>query len=531
MEGRTSVFLINDTSDPVPCAIWEPVEPWQEVRDGTTWKRTEAASLGCGNIPPPEDLGAGQFLGFRVRDPMSGDVEGEIRYCIDPGGMKPLVTSGIQGRFSSRLFDMAGRSASEFELAVESDFRDGIRGNWKYCTIAKTPEQLVALLELVRESEEFCRLRSALSEWLKQRPDGGMKIASEEFARAMASISASRWGEGPDEQAFFRSALGALRQTDQPPGYGAPAKFREIVWTTFGMRRKSLRLGGINPERYERLQVIHQSGNPWGAGANEVSELLNLAEADLASESKATRNAAAGFLADSWMGEEIYPTDRYRALLRSEFPEGRKAGVLGLLGRKHRDETIKWLGEHYMSLGEHLLPVWNRLQDRDRPLEEWELPIAAHLLEIRPLSTVVSLRPRCELDGRGLKGDLPIPLRIPIRSYLLNEAREKSVTGPQPDSLGKGRRRVWTVSLENNPNFVATALAVLAHWNNEDDTDLIRAFLDHPGASYTPETKTTERKRYVVRKAAARLLEARKEIVSEDVVFEEIVPLLPVERE
>jgi hypothetical protein len=522
--GRIAVYIINASGKPVPGLDYELTHVWQEVRDGETWKRTEALGLGCGTVAPPKALAAGHTLIRTATDPAIGDVEGDLRYCLSVPGGRPIASQVIRGKFSSQAYEEAAYGSNHLEHSIWIDFRNGVRLNsWEGCILARNHEEMAACVELMRVYDESSSLRGAIRDWLQESrgKTKGQHGELEVFEASLRRSLASPWEHAADEHRFFVHCLGLLSADNtSAKEYGTRGNCRAVVWRCLGNWQQSS-FTQVNPERFDQLAACAVMGNPWRADTKEMSSMIEMAEADIRSNDPAIRDAAGRFLTGKWISAGLYDNERYRKLLTIDSCVARRTALLGLAGRNLRSEAIEWLGIHYETLGTELIWVWNTLWHRDDPLAHWEIPIAKHLPQHDPLHAFFQLNSRYMLGGPSPKWELPVELREPVREYLIRESRERKVVGqklPTRDSEGVTARYEPETF---HPQYLAEGLTILAHWKIPEDTDVLRSFLDHPAAGYSRHDKVTENKFYTVRERALALLKARRETTPENLVLRE----------
>ena len=526
--GRIAVYIINATDKPAPGLDFEPTQVWQEVLDGDTWKRTRPIELGCGNVSPPKDLMAGHALIRTAEDPAVGDLEGDLRYCLDFHSGRPIVSQVIRGRYSSRDFQIAGRGQNRLETSLLRDLEDGIsRGNWNQCQLAENHDEFATAVELLRFYDEARALRNALRQWLgsPQQSAGPSKREPEGFRDRLRKSLESPWRKSVSEREFFTHCLKLLAGPAETKAHGSSGKPRVMIWRCLNVFRERSVLETINPERHDQLESYRVTGNPWEAGVAEMSSIVTLAETDLASKDPPLQSQAGWFLSQRWVTKELFPDARLRKLLESGSSVAKRTALLMLNGWNQRDEAIGWLGDHYDQLeAADLTWVWHVLWERDKPLAPWETPIAKRLLDQQPWVAFSLLYDRVGSGARPAISKLPVELRTPVRKYLQQEAKERKVRGERmPQSNGDGR--LTKIDKERgNPGQLEAGLALLASWEMPEDTELIQAFLTHPVAGYSRKDEVTETKFYTVREKAALLLKNRGVATPPGVILKEEIP-------
>lgn len=514
--GRIAVYLINATDQPLKWADSVTLRCFLEVRDSGQWRACESYLADCGNNPPPKDLPPGYGKIFVALDPSVGDATGELRYCVTLFEGGPVVSASFPGKYNSQKLEEA-----TFPGRAGAAILNGLHGkDWSdsWWSVAHTPEECLAAAELDRCEGGFTTTHSALVRW-KDRNLPGDEMAR---CRVVSSELLGRpWYPEIDGSRLIQRCLLALDPgAGERAEFGSPEHCRATIWRYLKSNRRRIELF-INPERWEQMKRNQLSDNPWGADRESVSALVQEALASLHSPRPDEREAVAEFLRDSWITAVYWPDDSCWKVFEKGVPRAKIAALHALERRGKRAEAGKWLADHRMNLSRSLGVYWETLADRAGDFADWEIPVAAHVLESSPLEASSILLNRLHaFRPDGGKNKLPDALQAPLRAFLVEEAYTKRFKGkPYEATKAVSKRNSYEDSASQ---YLGEALKVLASLENPEDTPLLRSFLDHPAAGYGEGSKGVIRF-YGVRTTAAQLLKARGEQIPSDVIFEEIV--------
>ncbi len=524
--GLIAVYLANATDKAVHGADSNYAHCFLEVRDGNRWRACERFSRECGTgIPDPEDLQPGHARIFLGTDPNRGNMAGELRFCLVLPHVRPVVSAPFHGRFSSERFEEADLLLNSLSMTITHGLDGkgwGKADGGSPIGIARSPEECLAAAELDRCYDESSATRSALIRWQAGNFPG------DEMSRCRAALEAllkRPWDRQQDTSALFERCFTALsRRGGGDAEFGSPERCRAMVWRYlrgFGVPNIEVL---INPERWDRLEVIRLSGNPWGVDQNQAIALVEEAITSLRSSDRDERDAAGAYLCDGRITPVHLPDKRCWAVLERDVDTARYAAISALSRREKRQQAGQWLAEHRELPGLKLASLWEAASGSTKEFADWEVQVALRLLETSPLEATQVLKSRCVAlaDAGGKK--LPIELREPLRRFLADEAEAKRLGGLPPPKPAEDSN---AGSQTGDPRYFEpvklwNSLFVLAAWNDPADTPLLINYLAHPAASFsTSEQKVT--RRYEVRRAAAQFLKERNEIVPDGVVFEEPV--------
>lgn len=513
-----ATYIVNDSGQPVPALDYELTRVWKEARLGETWKRTDEVGFGCGTVDPPKDLAAGHFLIETATSSLVGEHEGEIRYCLHVPGGPPVVSQTFQGKFSLKGIDEGFANVSPIEEILLRDLDDGFtRASWAQGTLAKSPDEFLAALELIRNYSTCELLRNQLRNALTKAPP-----LQEAFREELLEILNRPWPDHTQENVLFDQCLRKLSSADDDSGPKSE-NATLINWRVLNLRLRNGAFENVNPERYTQLQQLAASGNPWGADQRSVKKLISLALLAVEKNSKYA-SFAGNLLTSDWLTKQQLPDDQVDRLFGLGSPIAKQTALL-VQASRDREKAIRQFSAIFKDLPDHFGTVWYRLANHKRPLEDWELPLFIHLLRTKPLSAYSALSSRYNRHtSAALSLSLPDELLPLFREQLLKEATRPKVLGSiLPEYDGDGRL-IRHDPETYNPYALSDGLSLLGRWEDPADTELIRKFLQHPGASYSRQDKATETKFYTVRERACRILKERNEPVPAEIVLKENIP-------
>jgi len=332
--GRIAIYLVNATDEGVKGV--DPNDPYcfLEVKDGNRWRACERFRPGCGtgfSFSDPAGLKGRNAAIFFGTDPSQGDLSGELRFCTTFEGVRPIVSASFRGRYSSERFKTASLPQTPASESITNGLADMIAGkadNGPPLGIARSPEEYIAAAELERCYDESIATKAALIRW-QEHP------SSAECRTALTTLLQRPWDQQLNAPALFERCFTALTHRDaKHVDSGSPERCRAMVWRYLSEFRSEWHELLINPERWDQLEKIRQSGNPWGVDDKLVATLVEEAITSLRSTDPDEREAASVFLNKSWITEVHLPDERCKFLLDHESANARKAGSDALSRRK-----------------------------------------------------------------------------------------------------------------------------------------------------------------------------------------------------
>jgi len=298
--GKIAVYLINATELPLPGADSVTLQCFQEIKEGDQWRICEVYVPGCGNNPEPKDLPPGHAKIYSATDPALGDAAGELRYCIGGLWSLPVASASLSGRYGSQTLADAtpwGRAG----MAI----RNGLEGKgWvetpdsPELSAARSPVECLAMAELERCLGGFTTTSSELARWKESGLPGEEMARCQTVAKELLNLPWPRQEEGA--RLIDRCLKALAPRAAGHASFGSPEQCRAMIWRYLGNRRR-LPLVFVNPESAERMKKNAASGNPWGADQASIEALLREAEKSRESGLPDEREAAAAFLASSWI--------------------------------------------------------------------------------------------------------------------------------------------------------------------------------------------------------------------------------------
>jgi len=523
--GIIAVYLANATDQVIEGADSNHAHCFLEVKDGNRWRSCDRFSPGCGTgTPAPQDLPAKHATIFLGTNPNLGDMTGEMRFCITLPHARPVVSASFQGRFSSKRFE----EATPHTRPVTESIVNGLAGkdqndanNELRLRIARSPEEYIAAGELERCHDESGPTKAALIRWQ------ATALAGDDMAQcrtALTSLLERPWTHQLDAPALFERCFTALTHDGGKMEFGSPERCRAMTWRYLSAFRSEWLEVFINPERWDQLETIRHSGNPWGVDQKRVAILVEEAVASLRSPDPGEREAAGTFLNGYWITEKHLPDERCWFVLDHDVASARKGAIAALARRGNHRQVGKWLVDHRDLAGLNLAALWEAAREDRKQFADWELPVALKLLETSPLDTARTLAVRSALIKEAGGRPLPIELLPPLRRFLEEEAKAKRLIGlppPEPGESGTNGPRACDPR-GREPERLRSALYALAAWEDPADTALLKSYLTHPAALYSTSDQRVTR-HYDIRSVAAHLLKERNEKVPDGIVFEEPV--------
>jgi hypothetical protein len=295
-----AVYLANGSEKALRGADTNYAHCFLEVKDGNRWRACQRFIPGCmsGGIPEPEQLQPRFAKIFLGTNPNQGDMAGELRFCLVLPDVRPIVSASFQGRFSSKRFEEAAPRASPVSKAIADGFADkGLKtaNDGSPRGLARSPEEYIAAAELERCYDESSATRTALIRWQASAAAAGEEKAA--CRKAVAVLLERPWDRQQDASALFERCFTALtRKGGGNMDFGSPERCRAMVWRYLCEFRSSWLEVFINPERWDQLEAIRQSGNPWGVEQKRIAALVEEATASLRSTDPEEREAADIFI-------------------------------------------------------------------------------------------------------------------------------------------------------------------------------------------------------------------------------------------
>ena len=294
-----AVYLANGSEQELRGADTNYAHCFLEVKDGNRWRACERFTPGCftGEFPEPERLPAGLAKIFLGINPNQGDMTGELRFCIVLPGVRPIVSASFQGRFSSKRFEEAAPRPAPVSQSIVDGLADMIAGkanDGSRRRIAHSPEEYIAAAELERCYDESSATKTAVIRWQATLQ------ADEEMTacrKTVAALLERPWNRQKDARALFDRCFTALTRHDGGNAdFGSPERCRAMVWRYLSEFRSEWHEVFINPERWDQLEAIQRSRNPWGVDKKLITTLVEEATASLRSLDPEERKAADTFL-------------------------------------------------------------------------------------------------------------------------------------------------------------------------------------------------------------------------------------------
>lgn len=522
--GFIVVYLVNATDQPMS----GDGTSIQEVLVGNKWKRTNPISIStCATgYVPPAPIGPHSALIFLQSDPSLGDLDGTLRYVVNIQGEVVIATAPFPGRFSSKEFDEAETWFDDPSCRLQERFPDGstIKANWNAGTQGRKCEELIAALHLARSYDEAKAVRRIATKWQQL-------LAKEQIMNpcreALRELLAMPWPLDRDEASLFVRCRQALTAADgQNWAYGAPERFKDVVWQYLTELDPHRDARWCNPERKAELDAIEASGNPWGVDHRDAIALVSLAAERLKSAPLAESEAAGRFLQESWIKDSHLPDTAVMSLLDIDSPHARRTALTMLVNRGKQEEASAWLARRHKELRKEMKVLLPLVQTFPAPFQAWQTECALGWMEDDFKGSLGYLLQYSERNKRREQAELPRELRAPILRFLEDEADQQRIkSDPLPTRDAQGKLR----NPEGGDIFariapLKIAVLVLVQWKDPADDELFKKLSAHPAAYY--EVSDDKASRYFeVRAFIVDTLKENKRAIPDGVVTREDVEI------
>lgn len=523
-EGRIAVYLINATDHP----IGGEGNPFQEVLVGGKWKKTHPISISTcamGYVAPPPIAPRSAII-FLQSDPSVGDLEGTLRYVVNLRGETVVASEPFKGRFPSKEFDAAdeGLDSPSFDPRKRIPFHSALMPGWTIETRARKCEEVIAALHLERSYDEATATRRAATRWQQLL---AKEVIEDPCRVALRELLATPWPLDHEEASLFNRCRQALTADEsQNWSYGAPERFRNVVWEYLADLTPDRGAQWCNPERKAELDVIRASGNPWGVDRADAVALLGLAAERLKSAPAEETEAAGRFLRGSWIKDSHFPDEAVRRLLEIDSPHARRTALTMLINRGKQEEASAWLAGHHRELRKEMKVLLPLVQTFPAPFQAWQTECALGWMKDDFKGALGYLLQYSERNKRREEAELPRELRAPILRFLEDEAdRQRIKSDPLPTRDAQGKLR----DPQGGDIFariapLKIAVLVLVQWKDPADDELFKKLSAHPAAYY--EVSDDKASRYFeVRAFIVDTLKENKRAIPDGVVTREDVEI------
>jgi hypothetical protein len=501
-----TIYLVNDTDLPISTFIPELKNPISQVKVADHWfSDEETGERSCGGpVSIPKDMPAKSALALGAWYCTKGDTEGKRRFVLY---LKNQVIFSEPIRGVCRMADLQGILDDESSPFLTFDMQDRLfLKQWGGVGCARSSEEFVAMLELIRNQGMVISQRRNLLDWI-----GGQKSKtniSPELARAingMANVLEKPWLVYNDPQKLINRSLIALggKKSDQ---YGTPEKCRSMVWRYLSDSRldSGIRYAGPASEALD---------------SNSLVALADLADKVMMESADSDEIEGAGmFLASPWLSERHFSADRFRQYLKSGRCAVVRAGLAGLTFRGRSDESGRWLSEHYVELG-HDLAACYLAAASNRPMEDWEYPIIDLLLDSDPSEALSLFDSRFSpLAKDRIPGSWVVSLRRFLRSELTEEREDWWVrrNGQTKDDPDHG-------ATDKDMESFVNGIHLLARWGDASDIPLFQKLLEHPASRFQKTGRGFGTLVFPIRQAAKEVLVLLHEKVPSALVTEKFI--------
>lgn len=514
--GKLAVFLVNDTKAPIARLDYSNTRVFKQALIDGRWVVSERIGMVCGTVPEPKDLDGGKVM-TRVCDaPLIGDTSGKVRYILKPPGLRPVVSDVYDGKYHAAFG--YENSAYDFRCYIDTSmdpFDKKGRFDGKQIDQEREEERYLAAFTLARHCAPEIGLRRSLDKWSKS--DGEMlfggRPASAEFKQAIREGLDKKWPELPDMNGLFKECLRLLSANGEEE-QAITDYVKSDIWTYLFSWMHQVSYLPLNPEEYDKMEVLKLSGNPWGADEGDILAMLQLAERDVMEGTGMLPHAAAKFLMGSWSDEKSYPTERFRNLVKANSEAARNIGVHGLAQRGNLKEAVGVIMADPKLFGNGLLDTWSNIRSPRGVIEDWEIPLVLYLFENNPSSFLTEIPPahsKYEKNGSRVYVNLPNELYDGVVNFVTSKSAPENLNVTKNQESIRGLRE---------------AMMILDSWSKDEDEQLFVRLLENP--IYTIRSRDGEGGKdavylleYPVRKTAQYILKRRGVVLDKEVVVSE----------
>jgi hypothetical protein len=295
--GFMAVYLINDTKEPLKGAVFELNHPIREVRTDIGWERSHTLVQDCGTVGPPSDLAPGHAL-VSIAWGSSGDLSGEMRFVYYLSKDLRVVSQVLPCRYKSEDLQDARQEGRDF--VFESVSMPGPRPlpEVNARSLCWSPEEYIALLELIRTGDPAEFPRKEAERWLAEPKD--KESWPLEFEPALRAVLSRKWIDYRNPRQLFLACADAVKSgSESDKAYGSPARNKAVAWRLLGHYFKAY---GRHLSPGESADGGPQlPGNPWDATPEEIAALVALAKERAKDPDSPAAKAADDFLRCGWV--------------------------------------------------------------------------------------------------------------------------------------------------------------------------------------------------------------------------------------
>lgn len=506
------VYLINDTEEPIQRIIGELSKVRSQVKFGGNWFSREPMYLGCGSVPPPEDLPARTALALGGISDQWGDISGEIRYVFHIPNRR-ITSKPQRGRYYAKELQETMREMRISHLNIDAILEGStVKHVQNRSMPARNLEEFCAVLELARHHQLSLRERAAIMNWLLERAK--KQDATHEQRKAIVRIKGilnQPWLIEDDSQSLVDRCIAAL-ESKPSTAYGTPEKCRASVWRYLV---KSSLSGGYKMAGHESKPADKKS----------ISRLVELAKASLGNSDPDIADEAAWFLVDGWATEEAFATEELLRFLQCDRDLRIRAGLFGLNARGRIREAMPWLMDRIHE-NDPNVAVYYYMATRGLrgEMEDWERTMLIYLFEREPLDTLATISVSGVLSRQEkLPRECIGRLRVFLNEQLSVKQKEWWTKLAAKDQQGR---------LDPEDQVSCQALSegirLLDAWEDPGDVPLLQSFLEHPSANSNVYSDGSMTVRFSARATAKACLKRRNIKVPDSVVTQiEMKPPLP----
>ena len=496
-----AVYLVNDTDQAISGIVGELWKVRSQVKFGGNWFSREPVNPGCGSVPPPKDLPARHALALGAVSDRFGDTGGEIRYVFSISS-RVIASEPIRGcYFSNDLLEVMTNEQME-QVLGDNTLKNLRENHWNQYSSIRNLEEFCVALELTRHYQLSLKFRSQLQEWIIER--AVKQDATPEQTKAIARIKeilASPWLIDNDAQTLADRCIAAI-ESKPSSLYGAPENCTVFVWEFISSHSLD---GGFRLAGHETKAVSEESR----------TKLIRLAIRTLDSPDPVLGDAAAIYLGNRKIEEDLFPAKRFQDFLLSGRPRRVSAGLGGLKLKNKVQEIGNWMVERVDANDPKIADYYQLIYSYAGDVfGDWERRVLLYLLEKDPLGTLKIL----SVSGRIRSGT-----RIPDEFVVLirNFAR---------DQLSSARREWWRELGERDQQgeikqeekldcqALSEGIRMIDRYGDPADTLILEQFLDHPAATFSSDYDGSGILFFTARETAKQCLQRRRVQIPESIV-------------
>lgn len=461
------VYLVNDTDAPLPGVVRHRREAVSQCRPGAFWLNDQQPEGGCAP-PPAGDLPPRSAIVLRGRTDPTGKQQCERRFAFELDG-KVLTTASMVDACDP---EAVGRLLDEdTSMFLEHHFKHAVVTN--NLTSGFDLAEFATVLELVRHWNQSPGLRRNCAEWVVRTRTENLLDGEdfEAFANIVRTLG-DPWIHCDDRQSLAEHAYQTLTGFSSESGKEVTSH-RAAIWALLAESNLAAARSSYTESTLPTDEVL--------------TRLARLADATLRkSADPREQRCVARYLASPAVSSAHLPDSQLRDYLASGNAVLITTAMKIMPHRGLLDEAGIWISQHLELPPALLASAYSALSEHNfRDTARWEYPVMERLLETSAFHTFHSNRQRLD----KLPTDtIPVAWVEMLKRHLAQEAVPE--------------KRAWWKSVSNklieNPDNsgvtdeirgLAAGIRYFGRWAPNADVTILRAYLDHPAAIFTPAGK------------------------------------------